>query len=174
MPRVTPHAKLHVSLKNHRKTAQLFADNDLLAAYTRILLLAVERFADRTEDSFTVHKSELMVLAGKKRADSALRLVRYLSDTSPILVQSEGSLFRITVPNFAKKQGFHARKGNGTGDPTTTTSTTTKRTDFKARASTGAKAWANGQRARPHPTDPKSFDEMTEAELEAFRQMGVT
>ena len=47
MPRVKPHAKIHCSLKNHRKTADAFSDNDLLATYVRLLLLGVERFADR-------------------------------------------------------------------------------------------------------------------------------
>lgn len=132
MPRVKPHAKIHTSLGNHRKTADMFASNDLLAAYTRVLLLAVERFADRNEDSFCVHASELCRITGTSRIDRAMKVMDQLVASSPValtqlppssdlastqLRPSSVLTWKLTIPNFAIKQGFAARKGQETEDP---------------------------------------------------------
>ena len=115
MARVKKHFKLHASLANHRKTAALFADNDMLALYGRIGILAIERFADKTGDSFLVHPRELLVLTGRGRADVARRSLERLADISPISVESEGDLLRIGFPNFAEKQGFDGKNGSRSG-----------------------------------------------------------
>jgi hypothetical protein len=116
VPRVKPHFKLHTSIKNHRKTAEMVGKNDLFATYCRLGILAIERYADRTSDTFEVHDRELGWITGKHRADAARRSLRYLADISPISVEYQGDTWRIKFPKFAQKQGFQFRNGARMGD----------------------------------------------------------
>ena len=120
MARVKPHAKIHVGMAFHHKTIGVYSDNDLLATYTRILLMAIERFAARDGDKFTASSDDIKRLTGKGRADSAMVSLRHLADISPISMRhlgdiSEtsaghlGDIVEITVPNFSIKQGFKTK-----------------------------------------------------------------
>ena len=74
MPRnQAPHFKVRCSTRNHERTAAMYGDNDMLALWTRLGVLAIERYADRTSDHFEVHDRELTALTGKGRADIARR-----------------------------------------------------------------------------------------------------
>ena len=108
--RVRPHAKLHVSLRHHSKTAVMFADNDMLAMYTRLLLLGIERFAARNDGKFHIHWRELGEISGKHRRDVAEKSLQRLADLTPTCAEPAGDLWEITIPNFAKKQGFKQKK----------------------------------------------------------------
>lgn len=100
------HFKVHCSVQNHEKTAAMAADNDLFALWVRLGILAVERFANKTDDSFIVSDRELPRLTGKYRADVARTLLRRLADVTPTSAEREGDVWRITIPNFSKKQMF--------------------------------------------------------------------
>lgn len=117
MPRVKPHAKIHTSLRSHHKTAAMYSNNDLLSTYVRILTLAIERYADKTNDSFHIHDRELKDITGKGRIDVARKLLRSLAEVSPISARLEGDLWLISLPNFAKKQGFGPRNGKDGDTP---------------------------------------------------------
>lgn len=127
MPRAPKHFKIHCSIGNHRKTSEMAGSNDLLAIYVRLGILAIQRFADQTGDTFIVNIRELPWITGKKRSDSAKVLLQYLVDTSPILVRYSGDTCLITIPNFAKKQGFGHRNGVLKGYPATATATATSK-----------------------------------------------
>jgi len=120
------HFKVLVNLANHPKTAELAGDNDLLATWTRLGLLAVDRWAQDSDDSFLVHDRELCSITGKGRADVARRSLRRLADVSPIKAEPEGDLWRITFPNFAKRQRFRGAnvplKEPSSSSPSTATS----------------------------------------------------
>jgi hypothetical protein len=125
MPRAAVHFKLHASIGNHRKTVSMYGDNELLATYVRLGVLAVQRFADRTGDSFIIHQSELLAITGRERSDSARRVLQKLVDSSPVEADYHGTSVHIKFPNFAKKQGFGSRNGAVILTPPTTTPTTT-------------------------------------------------
>lgn len=122
MPRVKPHFKIHTSIRNHRKTAAWWRHAELRGTYVELGILAVERFADRTGDSFLIGISDVMGATGVPNPGGAARRLYRLADLaattrqSPgdlpaISVEPIGDLWRITLPNFAKKQGFEWRKG---------------------------------------------------------------
>jgi hypothetical protein len=46
MPRNVPHFKVMTSIMNHPKTTVMWGDNDSLAMWLRLGVLAIERFAD--------------------------------------------------------------------------------------------------------------------------------
>jgi len=125
MPRSKPHFKAHTTIKAHRKMAAVYGDNDLLALWLRLGVEAIERYADRTGDSFLIHERELASLAGTKRRDSAEKLLLNLVKTSPILAQKSGETWRIRWPNFQRKQGFGQKNGVETGYSSTSSSSST-------------------------------------------------
>ncbi len=113
MPRVPPHFKVRTTVANHAKMAAVYRDNDLFALWTRLGVLAIERYADRTNDTFLVHDRELVHLTCRGRADVARKLLRRLADVSPMSAEPDGDTWRITIPNLAEKQGFATKKGRG-------------------------------------------------------------
>lgn len=119
------HFKVHCSIQNHEKTAAMAADNDLLALYVRLGMLAVERFADRTGGTFIVSDRELPRLTGKYRADVARTLLSRLANVSPTSAERDGDVWRITIPNFAKKQGFAENKNRFRESPSSSSSSAT-------------------------------------------------
>lgn len=133
MGRFRPHFKSYISMRTHPKTAAMYGDNDLLATYTRIGHLMVERFAGRRGDMMVVHVRELLSLTDRPRMDSALNLLRRLAEVSPLEaffweeIEKSGkrvrgklgnsllevsnkwsdyqpTLIALYLPNFAKKQ----------------------------------------------------------------------
>lgn len=160
MPRAKgpAHFKVLVNLGNHPKTAELFADNDLLAAYVRLGVLAVERFAQKTGDSFQVHDRELGTIFQKHRADVARKSLQRLAEVSPMSAERRGDVWSITFPNFAKKQGFRGagvpRKGP---TPTPTPTHTHERENLSLPGcSTGNPEELIPKPSRPWP--PEVFD----------------
>jgi hypothetical protein len=125
LPRNKPHFKVRTSIANHEKMGAVWDDNELLAAWTRLGVLAVERFADRTGDSFVISSREITMVTGRERSDSAERVLRKLADSSPVVVEKRGHSWRITIPNFAKKQGFKERNRTEIGSPPTPAPTPT-------------------------------------------------
>jgi len=119
--RRVPHFKLMVSVQNHRHTIGVYEDDALLAMFVRVGIMAVERFADRTGDSFLCSSLDLEKLAGCRGVANARRKLGRLEASSRLSVgreearggasvgpeggQREAS-WRLTLPNFAKKQGF--------------------------------------------------------------------
>jgi hypothetical protein len=104
-------------------------DNDLFAAYGRLGMLMVERYAAKTDDTIHVHVRELEWITGKGRRDAALRVLQRLEEVTPISVgllaevggtsvgslqdfhgksaELPGEVLSIKLPNFAKKHGMH-------------------------------------------------------------------
>ena len=120
MPRVKAHFKVHLSLGNHAKTAAMFDDNDLLATWVRLGMLAVERRAGLTSDIFVVRREELPTLTGQKRGDSALRVWKKLLTSSPVVANYSEPIWTVEFPKFAEKQGF-SEKNVGPPIPMPTT-----------------------------------------------------
>ncbi len=133
MPRSVPHFKIICSIMNHPKTAALFGDNDALAMYVRLGVLAIERFADRTDDSFMIHDRELSLITGRRRADISRKSLRHLADISPISVERLGDVWRITFPNLARRQGFMSKNGEKHAPPSSSPSNSTSSSEKKEK-----------------------------------------
>jgi hypothetical protein len=119
---------------NHPKTTAMWGDNNLLAMYVRLGVLAIERFADRSDNSFLVHDRELALITGNGRADIARRSLQRLADLSPMSVERQGDVWLITFPNLAERQGFHRKNGKLRAPPSTSTSTSTSKKKKRERA----------------------------------------
>lgn len=149
------HFKVHCSIQNHRRMIGVYDDDSLLAMFTRIGIMAVERYADKTGDSFICSGRDLERLAACSGVANAIRklerlaaaggpaLVRptsgqALAGTQPTLggqghseatgrpvVGQKEAGYRLTFRNFAKKQGFVFRSNQSAMDSSTTTTTTT-------------------------------------------------
>ena len=111
MPRTRPHFKAHTSIKHHRKMARIYADNDLLALWMRLGIVAVERFASKTGDEFRIHQSELTTLGGGKRRDKVEVSLRLLAGYLDLTLRLDEGYFVIQWPNFSRKQGFNTKNG---------------------------------------------------------------
>jgi len=100
------HFKIHCSIQNHQKTLGLFDDDALLAMYVRAGIMAIERFADRTGDSFLLSGMDLERLAGCRGVANARRKLGRLEASSRLTLGQEGAGYRLTFPNLSRKQGF--------------------------------------------------------------------
>lgn len=105
MPRAKPHFKIFTTSRNHRKLPA-YADNDLFALWARLGVEAIERFADRTGDTFVLHEAELAGVAGGCSRLKAIKLLSKLTQCSPITFTTSGKVYAIHFPNLAKKHGF--------------------------------------------------------------------
>lgn len=157
MPRRPPHFKVFTSLPHHRKMIGVYGDDSLLAMYVRAGMMAIERYADRTDDSFLLSGVDLIKIAGCEGVANALRKLARLEARSPIRIEpaypGEGGPargrheagtrpaqgqrkagWRLTMPNLAKKQGFTLSNGSETeGERVPSSTTTTTTTSEKRR-----------------------------------------
>ena len=141
------HFKIHTSIQNHRKTIGVFDDDSLLAMYVRAGILAIERFADRTDDSFLVGPRDLERLAGCRGVANARRKLGRLEATSPLTVCQEGAGYRLTIPNLKRKQGFKSEadpeavtKRTPSSSPSSSPTTTIKKEDNGSPSATASPA----------------------------------
>lgn len=158
MPRVVPHFKVHTSVMNHPKMAAVWSDNRLLAMWLRLGVLAIERYADRTGDTFIVSERELVAIAGTNRSDSARKLLENLVNSCPILAENQGTIWRITFPNFARKQGFGPRKGVETRNPSSSASSSSS-TSSKEKKDTALSPPDGADPCVPSATDDQEAPE---------------
>jgi hypothetical protein len=123
VPRRPPHFKIFTSIQNHRHLEGVYEDDALLAMYVRAGIMAVERFADRTSDSFLLSSTDLCRLAGLDHgvANARKKLGR-LEAASRLGLSRDGARWRLTFPNFAKKHGFKGGNGSLTGEFTASAS----------------------------------------------------
>ncbi len=102
------HFKLYCSFGNHRKTLGAYRDDRTMAAYARLGMLAIDRYADRTEDEFLVSSLDLMRVFNVGTLKAALWRASRLADLTPVRVQRADDVapdaYRVKWPNFAKKQ----------------------------------------------------------------------
>jgi hypothetical protein len=111
MPRRPPHFKVYTSVQNHRK-ADFWEDPRLRGIWLGLGVLAVERYADRTGDSFLCCAADLMAVTGTSRGSGAVAALRSLCRRSTVSLEPDGTRWRVTFPNLSEKQFF--RSGNGT------------------------------------------------------------
>jgi len=144
------HFKVHCSLQNHRKTVGIYDDDALLAMYTRIGIMAVERYADKTGDSFICSGRDLERLAGGHGVANARRKLGRLEAAGGPAVCQEGAGYRLTFRNFAKKQGFGNRLNQKRESPSSSSSTATA-TATKEREREAPPAPSEGSESAPDP-----------------------
>lgn len=125
MPRVRPHFKAHTSISYHRRMSEVFPDNDLLALWLRLGVLAIERYAAKTDNVLRVHRSELSALCGGKRRDKAEVTLRLLASKLELTLKLVGEYFEVEWRNLSKKQGFTPKNGQRIETPDTETDTDT-------------------------------------------------
>ena len=106
MARPKPHFKVWTNISHHPRMAEVYADNDLLALWTRLGVLAVERYASQDSDILRVHRNEISALAGGKRRDKAEATLNLLAGKLELTCNKVGSYFEIAFRNLSEKQGF--------------------------------------------------------------------
>ena len=74
--------------------------------WVRLGLLAIERFAAKTDDTFILREGELTAISGGRRRDKAERMLNELQSVSSISCRTVGNSFEIRFGKLAKKQGF--------------------------------------------------------------------
>lgn len=156
MPKGPKHFKVHCSVRNHAKTAKMFTENDLLATWVRLGILAVERFADRTGNSFRVSDHELVAITGKGRLDVARTLLSRLADVSQTSASRDGDVWLISLPNFGKKQGFGLGNGAKTGASASASPTATSTKEKNPEREPASRA-ARAPRKSPEVSFPGSM-----------------
>jgi hypothetical protein len=118
--KVNPHVRVHHSITNHPKTTVVFQNNDLLAAWLRVMILASEKGAAHTNDTVTVSTADLSWISGRSKRGPAADLVRSLCGTMgwPMVEPSRTSGGSIQIRNFTKKQGLtpHILRASGVAD----------------------------------------------------------
>lgn len=114
---IKPHVKIHHSITNHPKTAEIWQDNDFLARLVRLLMAASEKGAAHTSDVLTLRYNELPDCMGVTRTGPARdRLVTVCCQLGwQLLDNPKARTVQVTIRNFAKKQGLtpHGPRSNG-------------------------------------------------------------
>lgn len=142
MSRVNPHFKVHTSIKNHRKMIEVYSDNDLLALWLRLGIESIERFAQRTDDSFLISERELMLFTGKKQVRSSERVLLKLTQSSPIVASKSGRHWIVSFPNLQRKQGFDRKN-----PPRTSASHSQSQSQSQEDKQECSQAWIQAQEA---------------------------
>ena len=125
MARSRPHFKVHTTILHHDKMSGVVCDNELFGLYVKLGVLAIERYASRNANTFTVSHSELLGLTNRKRIDKALLVLSKLIDNSPLTIAYQTHNVSITFPNLLEKQGFHPNKVQESATSYTNTNTKT-------------------------------------------------
>lgn len=133
MPRLPGHLKVYTSLLSDPAMFAVVNDNDLLATWVRIGLLAIRNYADRHGDSFMASRRDLEWLTGCRRGANPERRLGRIVATGALTYSQEGAGFRLTVRKFAESQFPNRTNGSVSDSPTTTTTTTTTATTTKSR-----------------------------------------
>lgn len=124
--KVKPHVRVHLSIQNHPRTVSMYEDNDMLATWLRLMVLASDRGAAHTGDWIALNRTDLQAVSGRRRADVALTFVERLADVLGWLRERRGNVIAIQIRNFAKKQNITPRACGATPlDPAPSTTTTT-------------------------------------------------
>lgn len=169
MPRVPPHFKVRASARNHEKMKAVYWDDQMLAVWVRLGVEAVERYADRTDDTFLLSEREMMAVTGKSHRKSAAKVIRKLSESSPLSVDFQNGSWSIRFPNFSEKQGFLPKNRVKTGPPSSSSSTSTKRKKEKSKIHANDQASTAAPGPKPHkkkyvvnppPREPNDSDFM--------------
>lgn len=114
--KIKPHVRIHHSAQNHPKTAAVWADNDLLALWLRILMRASERGAAHTGDCLTLSRAQVRELAGgppdwRTVVSRWERLRKHLGWNTSDLRDTTRTEYVVHVRNFAKKQNLTPHGG---------------------------------------------------------------
>lgn len=90
----------------HRKTAAVWADNDCMATYARLLVMAMEQYAAKRDGVVRLTPPDLLAATGRRRRDYALLTLSKLVAMSPLSLSCVGADCLVTIPNYARKQGI--------------------------------------------------------------------
>jgi hypothetical protein len=106
--KVRPHVRVHLTARTHRKTAAVFADATLRGQFLGLLMVAREAHAGRTGDTLHLSRADVAWISGRSRPDIARKSLQYLANILEYPFEVLGEVVRITIRNFAKKQGLHS------------------------------------------------------------------
>lgn len=118
MPRRSPHFRIDVTLARSPEGAELFADADLLAAYVRLGVAAIERMAGQNDDRFSLHVDTLRQVLGashRRKLDERVAkleklcgiLCQFSTNFPAKFAQNSSKICTIIWPKFAESQGLH-------------------------------------------------------------------
>jgi hypothetical protein len=112
-----PHVKIHLSTRNHRKTAGHFGAAEFRGQLLGLFFVAAERFAGKTEGKLHLSRTDIEWISGKRRADVALTSVQRLANIMEYSHELQGDVLVIDIPKFSKKQGYAPQLRSGTPTP---------------------------------------------------------
>jgi hypothetical protein len=121
------------SIQNHAKTPEVWTDDALLAMYLRFGVMALERYADRTDDEFLCSGLDLCRIANVEGVANARRKLGRLLAATPLEVEPEGGGYRASFPNLAKKQ-FRRREDGPDSRPSASATTTATKKKSSSRS----------------------------------------
>lgn len=131
----------------------LYDSDALLAMWVRVGLLAVERYASRTGDTFLLSSRDLCQVAATYPVSNAIRKFQRLAADpagaeregsgkgagSPLELSRSGAFWKLRFPNLRQKQGFGSTNGGRTENPSASASTSDKLRTTRAKR-TGTRA----------------------------------
>ena len=147
-------------MQNHEKTIDVWTDDVLLACYLRLGVMGIERYADKTDDSFLLSGKDLEKVANVGGVANSLRRLARLAAASPVEIGPEGGRWRAQIPNFAEKQFNRADHGPGRVASSSASSSTSP-TKKKSSSSSVAR------RSTPPSEEAKEFARKFRASLKA-------
>lgn len=109
-----PHVKIHLSIRNHRKTVGHFDSPEFRGQILGLYMLAAERFAAREGGELHLSHSDIKWISGKSQWTSGRKSIESLCKVLEYSVkfdQLSSKTAVIMIPKFAKKQGYGSAPG---------------------------------------------------------------
>lgn len=103
-----PHVKVPLTISSDEGTAAAWDSLEQRAMLVELWRLAAVAFAGRNGGRFSLNRAGLQSVSGRSQFKVGLKLVRSLCDLLSYSVEVQGEVVSITMPNFAKEQGFHS------------------------------------------------------------------
>lgn len=110
MARTRPHIKVHISVADHPKTLEVWADLSMRGMLVELWRKGGEKFAGRTEDRVQLKATDRMDIAGTTDQARADQGVTELCARVGYELRKYPNRWVVRIRKFAKKQGFEAEE----------------------------------------------------------------
>lgn len=110
MARTRPHVKIHLSIADHRKTAEVWSDLAMRGMLTELLRKAAEKYAARRGNWVPLKATDRMEIACDTDSSRADLAVRSLCKRLGYTVRTHSNRWEVHVRKFSNKQGFEEKE----------------------------------------------------------------
>lgn len=112
MPRTRPHVKVHLSVADHPKTAEVWADPRMRGMLVELWRKAGEKWAGKTGDRVALKATDRMDIAGTTAGPEADQGVTELCARVGYELRKYPNRWVVRVRKFARKQGFSGKESD--------------------------------------------------------------